>query len=177
MRLSPRRRLTLRIGGVFLIIGAAVAAIAGVVPRAPASSDPITVTPGLPANLPSSGFFANRTLLLYGSVQGERPTEADLGCRLLDGNGVRTSPSKVSALGALGGKRREVAGVPLDPLVRVRGFDSGWALVCEGDSLERLRPLYLFENARTPYPRVLLLAFSLLSGLLGLAALWLLRSP
>ena len=171
-RLTPSARLVFRVGGVFCIVGSVVWLGLAVFPLRTGGDTRIPVPAAAAVELPSSGGFFGRTLVLYGrNPNHDFVADADLGCTVRDGAGEEMSRPRLYTLAALGGDDRPVDGQSLTPLGEVSRFEKGWRLACTGPAAAALQPLYLLDSTQRAVPRWLAVSFAGLFLAVGTVAL------
>lgn len=164
--LPARQRAVLRIGAYLLVAGGALAILLAFAPLTPEARPPQRVRTDGPVELPSSGIFGARRLVLYGRPGNPLPRPAQLGCMVTDGAGEEVG-LHVSTTRALGRDQHTIDGQVLEPLAVVHDVESGWLLQCVGEAARSRQPLYLVSDTRSPIPKGPAVTFGVTALVLG----------
>lgn len=152
-----------------LLLGGVISLVLAVAPLRSGRATAIPVPAGTAVRLPAPGLFAS-TLVLYGRTDGERPTDAALGCNVTAADGEDVG-LKVFTLRALGAGQRVVGEETLTPVATVADFSEGFLLTCAGPAATTAQPLFLLEERRRPIPAGAIAAFGVLCLALGAGGL------
>lgn len=120
--LSQAQRVAMRLGALMCLLAVPILAVVAVVtaPDFSADEEIVWVAEGESEfELPEPGLFGGSSTV-YGSVStSERPSPADLDCRLLSEDGAERSKAKLRGLFTLGQPSITVDGTELSPLFEV----------------------------------------------------------
>lgn len=139
--ISEAQRTAMRLGAVMCLLAVPILVFVAVA-TFPGSSDDevIWVSEGESEfALPDPGLFGGSTTVYGAGVSdGERPSPADLGCRLLSDDGTERSRAKLSHLTVMTKPTITVDDTTLSPLFEV-SHDRGDRVQCDG--LDRVTPV------------------------------------
>ncbi|WP_110240389.1 hypothetical protein [Nocardioides gilvus] len=140
-KLSDFQRKILRAGSLFILLGVPILGVAALstLPALLSDEKVIRVAEGQSEfELPDRGLFGGSTTV-YGSVTTpERPSPAELGCRLLSEDGDEYNSAKLQGLWTLTMPEITVDGTELSPLFEV-AYESGDRVQC--DHLDQVAPV------------------------------------
>lgn len=138
--LSDAQRMAMRLGAVMCLLAAPILAVVAVttLPERSSGEEITWVSEGEQEfELPDPGLFGGSSTVYGAVITTERPSPADLECRLLSRAGNELSRAKLSALSVVTQPPITVEGTELSPLFEV-SYDRGDRVQC--DDLGQVTP-------------------------------------